>query len=105
MKQFNHGNRLRPVIEAYETKKVRSINAYAQKCLALDPYWRNEKILREHYHLYDPGKAIDPQLLENEGFDFNLTKTKMIINGHEFDVMNKFGYRFTQNEQIILCKI
>jgi hypothetical protein len=29
----------------------------------------------------------------------------MTINGHEFDVMNKFGYRFTQNEQIILCKI
>lgn len=105
MEKFNHGNRLRQVTEAYEVKKARSRNAYAQKCLAINPYWKNEKILRKYYHLYGPGKAINPQLLENEGFDFNLTKSKMIINGYAFDMMDKFGYRFTQNQQIILCKI
>ena len=105
MEKFNHGNRLRPVTEAYEVKKERSRNAYAHKCLAINPYWKNEKILRKYYHLSGPGNPVPPQPLENEGFDFNLTKSKMTFNGYAFEIMNKFGYRFTQNQQLILCKI
>ena len=68
---------------------------------ALKQFFRNaKKKLWGH-----PGKAIDPQLLENEGFDFNLTKSKMTIIGNAIEIMNKYGYRFTQNQQIILCKI
>jgi hypothetical protein len=102
---FNHGNRLRPEKEAYEVKKARSKRVYAEKNLLIDPYWLNEKLLRKYYNLYGPGVVINPQLLEDEGFDFNLAKSKMTINGNTFEMMHKFGYRFTINEKIILCKI
>ena len=105
MTTFNHGNRLRPEKEAYEVKKARSRRVYAEKNLLIDPYWLNEKLLRKYYNLYGPKKYISPQILEDEGFDFNLTKSKMTINGNIFEIMNKYGYRFTQNQQIILCKI
>jgi hypothetical protein len=105
MTTFNHGNRLRPEKEAYEVKKARSRRVYAEKNLLIDPYWLNEKLLRKNYNLYGPGVAINPQLLEDEGFDFNLVKSKMTINGNTFEMMHKFGYRFTINEKIILCII
>jgi hypothetical protein len=105
MTTFNHGNRLRPEKDAYEIKKARSIRVYAEKNLLIDPYWLNEKILRKYYNLYGPGKHISPQILEDEGFDFNLTKSKMTINGNIFEIMHKYGYTLLQNQQIILCKI
>lgn len=105
MTTFNHGNRLRPEKDAYEIKKARSIRVYAEKNLLIDRYWLNEKILRKYYNLYGQGKHISPQILEDEGFDFNLAKSKMTINGNTFEMMHKFGYRFTINEKIILCKI
>ena len=105
MTTFNHGNRLRTEKEAYEVKKARSRRIYAEKNLLINPYWLNEKLLRKYYNLYGPGAAINPQLLEDEGFNFNLTKSKMIINGNTYEMMDKFGYRFTQNQQLILCKI
>jgi hypothetical protein len=105
MTTFNHGNRLRPEKEAYEVKKARSIRVYAEKNLLIDPYWLNEKILRKYYNLYGHGKHISPQILEDEGFDFNLTKSKMTINSNIFEMMHKYGYTLLQNQQIILCKI
>jgi len=50
--EFNHGNRLRDPYAAYEEKKNRAKKAYAEKCLKIDPYWRNEKILRWYHHKY-----------------------------------------------------
>jgi hypothetical protein len=98
--EFNHGNRLRDPHAAYEEKKNRSKKAYAEKCLKIDPYWRNEKILRWYHHKYKNLIEILPQELEAKDFDFNLIKSKEIINGETVFRMNQFGFSFLRNKTI-----
>ena len=105
MSNHEHGNRLRSPKEAYERIKQRSRDDYAKKNLALNPYWLNEKILRRLYGLFGPKNQIDPQILEDMGFDFTIYKFKKKINNHEFEIMGKFGYILLQTEKVLLCKI
>lgn len=105
MKKQEHGNRLRTPEEAYERIKQRSRDDYAKRNLALNPYWLNEKILRRLYGLYGPNNPIDPQILENLGFDFKIHKYKETIGSNEYEIMGKFGYILLQTEKVLICKI
>lgn len=105
MKVFNHGNRLRSEKEAYEAKKERAKRIYEEKNMLIDPYWKNEKILRKYYNLYGKNNYVSPQLIENEGFDFHLYSRKVYINGFLYEMMNKHGYVLLKNENILICKI
>lgn len=106
MKKQEHGNRLRTPEEAYERIKQRSKDDYAKRNLALNPYWLNEKILRRLYGLFGPNNPIDPQILEDMGFDFTIYKFKKTIDSYEFEIMGKFGYVLLhQTEKVIICKI
>ena len=106
MKKQEHGNRLRTPEEAYERIKQRSRDDYAKRNLALNPYWLNEKILRRLFSLFGADIPIDPQILEDMGFDFKIHKYKKTIGSYEFEIMGKFGYiLLNQTEKVLICKI
>ena len=99
-----HGNRRYHPECAYAKKKQRSIHQYAKQNLQLDPYWRNEKILRELYHSFGEMVEIDPSLLGNQQFDFNTYKTKRRVNGYWQMFMHNYGLIVKENKKITLCK-
>jgi hypothetical protein len=101
---LNHGNRLRPPDEAYERKKQRSSEAYAKSKLANNPYWLNEKILRENYNLYGD-QPLDLIFLSEHGFDFKLVNQKLEVAGETVFIMNKFGYSFVNNKSVKILKM
>ncbi|MFN5134945.1 MAG: hypothetical protein ACK5DG_06465, partial [Chitinophagaceae bacterium] len=68
MEKFNHGNRLRPKDEAYEVKKARSRRVYAELQMKVNPWWLNEKLLREQYNLYGKEFEEDPMVIYKKGF-------------------------------------
>jgi len=105
MSKFNHGNRLRSEKEAYEVKKARSRRVYAEKNLLIDHYWLNEKVIRKYYALNGPKKYVDPLLLENEGLNFDLTKSTLKVNGITYQMMHKYGYSLQPNQKLLLWKI
>jgi hypothetical protein len=106
MKKNEHGNRLRTPEDAYERIKQRSKDDYAKRNLAINPYWLNEKILRRLFGLFGPNNPIDPQILEDMGFDFTICKFKETIGLNEFEIMGKFGYVLLhQTEKVLICKI
>jgi hypothetical protein len=105
MSQSQHGNRLRSPEEAYERVKQRSKEDYAKRNLALNPYWLNEKILRRIYGLYGPNNPIDPQIMEDLGFDFTIFKFKETVGSYNYEMMGKFGYILLQTEKVLICKI
>ncbi|QNA45849.1 hypothetical protein [Lacibacter sediminis] len=102
---ITHGNRRYHEDCAYEAKKQRSIDQYAGRSLQLDPYWRNEKILKDLYCSYGEQHEIDPTVLKEMGFDFNICKTKRQVNGLNQVFMHQYGFSILQNKKIILWKL
>lgn len=100
-----HGNRRYHEDCAYEAKKQRSNNQYAKLNLQLDPFWLNEKILKELYYSYGEQHAVDPTILTQMGFDFKICKTKRHSNGTDQFFMHQHGFSILQNRKIVLCKI
>ena len=101
----NHGNRLRPIDEAYEVKKERSRRAYEEAQMKLNPCWLNEKILREQYNLYGPNHLGDLIELYNKGFDLRIYSRKIEMNGVLVLVMKKHGFSLDENGKLIVWKI
>lgn len=101
----NHGNRRYHEDCAYEAKKQRTIDNYAIRNLQLDPYWRNEKILKELYYTYGEQNEVDPTILTEMNFDFKICKTKRQSNGIDYFFMHQHGFSIKQNRKIVLCKI
>ena len=101
----SHGNRRYHKACAYEAKKRRSIKQYAKQHLHTDPYWFNEKILRELYNKYGEQFEIDPLFLKQQGFDYNKCKTKRKFNGYDQFFMHQYGFSIQQNKKIILWKL
>ncbi len=100
-----HGNRVRHEECGIEFHKSQSIMAYEKKSLKANPFWLNEKILRELYYTYRGSSEIDPQMMEDSGFDFELHNSITERNGHKVFVMNHFGFSFSKNKKITLWKI
>jgi len=90
---------------AYEVKKRRSINQYANKCLQADQVWSNEKILRDYYYKYGPNTEIDPNELAGAGFDFELSSEERKVDDIRILCMRNFGFSFLKNKNIILWKL
>ena len=65
--EIDHGNIKHCEPCKKKVKERTSSKRYAQISLKADPYWLNEKILREHYD-----EDMDPDILESLGFDFEL---------------------------------
>ena len=101
---LNHGNRLRPPDEAYESKKQRSNKAYANSMLAITRYWLNEKILRKNYNLYG-NNHLDLIFLSEQGFDFKLVNQTLEVAGETVFLMKKFGYSFNNNKTVKIWKM
>ena len=89
----------------YETRKIRSKKRYATISQEADPFWLNEKILRESYNKYGPQTEIDPNELVAVGFDFELDSEEKNINGAIVYFMRNFGYSFLKNKNIIIWKL
>jgi hypothetical protein len=100
---LKHGNRLRPPDKAYEVKKQRARNAYADAQMAKNKFWFNEKILRKNYNLHG-GNPLEIIFLSDQGFDFNLGDIKDEIEGKTVFMMKKFGYFFNDTKTIIIWK-
>lgn len=101
----NHGNRRYHEDCAYEAKKQRSIDQYAIRNLQLDPFWRNEKILKGLYYSYGEQNEIDPSLLHEAGFDFKLYKTRQHSNGLNQFFMHQYGFSILKSKKIVLWKL
>jgi ribosomal protein S27AE len=89
----------------YEAKKIRSRRQNATINLKANPFWWNEKILRETYNRYPPQTEISPTQLETAGFDFDLDWQEKEIDGAKIYCMINFGYSFLQNKNIIVWKL
>lgn len=100
-----HGNSRYHKECAKEVKKRRSIKQYAKQNLQLDPYWLNEKILRELYHTYGDQFEIDSLFLKQRGFSFRQFKGERLIKGITYCIMHQYGFSINQNKKIILCKL
>lgn len=98
-------NRIRHEDCAYKNKRQTSIESYAKKSLRADPYWLNEKILRELFSAFGPNTEIEPELLEEKGFNFSLFKSKLTDQGIIIFIMNKFGFSLLKNQKVIICRI
>ena len=101
----NHGNRLRPLAEAYEIKKKRSRDRYAESQLKNNCYWFHNKILRNLANLYGLNTEIPGQEFENLGFDFYQYKSITTIEGHKVHMYDKYGIYILSNKNICICKI
>lgn len=103
--QLNHGNRLRPPDEAYEVKKQRAKDRYADLQLRANPFWRHNKILRDLYNLYGDDQEINKEEFFARGFDFEVYKESKMINGLRVFLYDKHGFYFTKNKTICIRKI
>lgn len=103
--QLNHGNRLRPPDEAYEVKKQRAKDRYAELQLRANLFWRHNKILRDLYNLYGADQEIDTKDLIDLGFDFNVYKEIKMMNGLKVFSYDKHGFYLTKNKKICIRKI
>ena len=101
----SHGNNIYHPACAYEVKKLRSITQYAKDRGKINPYWYNERILKNMYRMFGEDTEIDPDLLENSGFDFDLFREEITRGQNKFFVMNTLGYSLLKNKKIILWKI
>lgn len=73
--------------------------------LKTDPFWKNERILKELYFGYGERAELDPMLLENSGFDFELFRKKENIQGVVAFVMTEYCFSILKNEKIIIWKL
>ncbi len=89
----------------YNVRKKRSIEQYARDKLLGDPYWLNERILREQFYGSVEHAEIDPDILEKAGFNFNLFTSEKKRRGQLIFRIHKFGFKFLQNKKIIVCKL
>ncbi len=99
-----HGNKRYHTACAYTLKKQRSKNQYAQNMLRHDPFWDNERILKQFAWGYGEGKELDPQLMEDAGFNFEFFKEKKMLNGQTVYMMQQYGFCFLKNEKIVIWK-
>ena len=100
-----HGNQRYHHECEYERRKDRSIKQYAKIKLLGDPYWRNEKILREQFYGSGEHAEIDPGFLEKAGFDFDLYISEKKIKGQLLFYMHNFGFKFLQNKKVVIWKL
>ena len=100
----NHGNRLRPVIEAYEEKKRQSKNRYAQAQLKINPFWLHNKILRDLSNLYGVGVEIPIKEFNDRGFDPQKYKITTTSNNTTYLHYDKYALTITKNKTIIIWK-
>ena len=100
----NHGNRLRPVDDAYEAKKQRSRDRYAAIQLKLDPYWRHNKILKDLVNLYGEGIEIPVQEFDDRGFDPSVYKNISKQNSISYLYYNKHIITINKNKTVSIWK-
>jgi len=101
----NHGNRLRPPVEAYEVKKQRSRDRYAESQLKNNAYWLHNKILRNLANLYGLDTEIPYVEFIKLGFDFKKFKSKTIIGEHTVLMYDVYGTYILSNKNLCICKI
>lgn len=78
---------------------------YQTKSLGLDPFWKNEKILRDFYYRTGTAEGINPQEIEDVGFDFKLYRVKKENNGTVIFVMHQFGFSISKTRKLFIWKI
>lgn len=101
----NHGNRLRPVVEAKEEKKRQSRNRYAQAQLKINPLWKHNKTLRDLVNLYGVGVEIPIKEFDDRGFDPRQYKSTSISNKTNYLHYDKHTITITNNKTIVIWKI
>ena len=94
-----HGNSIYCIPCRVVVKNQTSSHRYARISMDADPYWLNEKILREHC-----GEDVNPDLLESEGFDFEKYNEKINIKGETVYSMNKFAFSIQKNKKVRIWK-
>jgi hypothetical protein len=102
---LNHGNRLRPPEKAYERNKQRSRENYAKAMLAINPYWLNEKIIREEVNLNGRMCIIHHLQLIEKGLKPKLYSAQRTIEGEQVFIMKNHGYSLTTDKNFKLWKI
>jgi hypothetical protein len=101
----NHGNRRRPPDEAYEVKKKRSRDNYAETQLKLNPFWLHNKIIRDLVCLYGTGTEIPLSEFDKRGFDPQKYKSTSIKEGQKCFFYDKYFFIITKQKSITLWKI
>jgi len=101
----NHGNRLRPPVEAYEVKKQRSRDRYAASQLKNNGYWLHSKILRNLANLYGLDTEIPYLEFIKLGFDFKKFKSNKVLRGYTVYMYDNYGIYFLSNKNLCICKI
>ena len=100
-----HGNRKYHEQCTQELKLQRSKLKYASISMKADPFWRNEKILRDLYYKWGAEFEFEPAELNLMGFNFDLQFPQIIIEGKEVIVVRKFGFIIHKNQKIQIWKI
>lgn len=102
---IEHGNKKAHESCAYLAKKERSKYQYEKNQLKSNPYWKNDGILKELYYTYGEGVEIDPRILENAGFDFDIFQEEVLSKGIKVFIVDKFSFSLLKNEKIVIWKI
>ena len=101
----NHGNRLRPPEEAYEAKKKRSRDRYAEAQLKINPFWLHNKILRDLVNLNRTGTEIPISEFEKRKFDPTIFKSETKKDGTNYLNYDKYCISITKQKTIIIWEI
>ena len=101
----NHGNRLRPPVEAYENKKKRSKDRYAATQLKSNPFWRHNKTLRDLVNLYGVEVEIPLKEFNDRGFDPLRYKNISTSNNTTYLHYDIHTITITKNTTIIIWKM
>jgi hypothetical protein len=101
----NHGNRRRPPDEAYEVKKKRARDKYAETQLKLNPFWHHNKIIRELVSFYGTSVHIPLSEFDRRGFDPSKYKSISIKEGQKCFFYDNYYFIITKQKSIILWKI
>lgn len=100
-----HGNNWHHPECVEKDRKRRSKKRYERQQLKLDPYWLNEKIIRELYGQHGKLVEMEPALLTKMGFVFALFKEKRQLNDYTVFVMHDHGFSLLKNKKVILWKL
>lgn len=102
----NHGNKKYHDTCSYSAKLERSRKQYWNNLSKYNPYYKNDRILKEFYFTYGEKTEIDPDLLENSGFDFNtIKKEKKYPDGRIIFELENFAFRILRHQKIVLWKL
>ena len=100
-----HGNRLRPPDEAYEVKKQRSRDRYAETQLKANPYWLHNKIIRELVYLHGTNTDIPVSEFSKRNFDANKYKSIEKRDGLNYLFYDKYYLTITKQNNVIIWKL